>query len=116
MWANQVIRKTFGQMPKYIDPKTHAVVDYLTAGACFMVAALTWRRRRRASVAAIINGAAVLGTSMLTDYPGGVAKVISFPTHGKIDVAQAGVAAAMPKMMGFSNRGISWFFEGLAMG
>jgi hypothetical protein len=45
----------------------------------------------------------VLGMSMLTDYPGGIWRKISFRTHGKLDVAQAALAGLGPLLFGFGN-------------
>ena len=90
-------------VPKVIDPSTHAVLDYVTA-ATFLAAGVAMRERHpRASKLAFINGIAVLGLSMMTDYPGGLFRTLSFRTHGAIDVLQAGMSACGPAMMGFAQ-------------
>jgi hypothetical protein len=40
---------------------------------------------------------------MITRFPGGVADVISFETHGKIDAAMAGAVLSMPNLLAFSD-------------
>jgi hypothetical protein len=91
------------RMPKVISPGMHAVLDYVTAGTFFVLGAMLMRRHTRAAGLAFTNGAAVLGTSLMTDYPGGVWRVISFETHGMIDAVQAGMSALGPRLLGFEN-------------
>jgi len=91
------------RMPKVISPKGHAIADYATIGTFFLLAGLFWGRNKRAAIAALICGGSELATTLLTDSPGGVAKVISFPTHGKIDMGLAATAASMPSFMGFED-------------
>ncbi|HYT65553.1 MAG TPA: hypothetical protein VEL51_04005 [Vicinamibacterales bacterium] len=68
MENTQLERMTAG-VPKAIDARAHAVLDYATAGT-FLTAGLAMRRRNpTASTFAFVNGMAVLGTSMMTDYP-----------------------------------------------
>ena len=57
---------------KPITPARHAVLDYGVA-ATFMALGLgMWSRHRATATLAFLNGGAVLGMSLLTDYPGGV--------------------------------------------
>jgi hypothetical protein len=102
-------------IPKPINPTVHAVLDYATAAYFFGVSAGLWRRNLAGGIGALVNGAAVLGLSLMTDYPGGVWKRISFPTHGKVDAVQAAMAAAVPVTGGFADEGDAWFFFGQAM-
>ena len=92
------------RVPKIISPTAHAVIDYLVAGYYFITAGALWRGNKRASIAAITNGAAVLGVSMFTDYRADGRKPISFDTHGKVDVVQAIAAASAPVLLGFANK------------
>jgi hypothetical protein len=96
--------------PKFVDPATHSVLDYLTISAFFIMAGLFWGRHRRAAAAALINGGMVLGLSMLTDYPGGLKKV-SFRDHGKGDILQALTAAGLPSLLGFGESGAALPFR-----
>jgi hypothetical protein len=97
-------------MPKIISPKAHAVVDYVTAGAFLLTAAFYWSRNKRAALGAFVCGGAELATSLLTDYPGGVKKVISFRNHGRIDLGLAAMTATMPEFMGFRHDREKSFF------
>ncbi|MFB3915520.1 MAG: hypothetical protein ACE14M_02245 [Terriglobales bacterium] len=89
-------------LPRFIRPKSHALLDYLTTAGFLVLGGLFWGRHNRAAATAVINGFAVLGASMLTDYPGGLG-LIPFRTHGKIDIAQMSMAAGMPALLGFGG-------------
>ena len=64
-----------------ISPAAHAVLDYAVAATFFGVGAWLMRRHRAAASLAFANGAMVAGMSMLTDYPGGVVRVLPFRGH-----------------------------------
>ena len=98
-------------MPKVINPKAHAIIDYVTAASFFAVAGLFWRRNQRAAIASLVCGAAEVLATTLTDYPGGVVKQISFETHGSIDVGMSGLVAGLPAMMRFSEEPEARFFR-----
>lgn len=103
-------------LPKVISPKTHAIIDYaVVAGGFFAIAGAAWKRHKPAAVASLICGVAETTVAMLTDYPGGVAKVIDFPTHGKIDAGFAAVVGTMPNLMGFTDEWPVWFFRSHAL-
>jgi hypothetical protein len=101
-----------GRMPKIISPKVHAIIDFAMAGTFFLMGALAWKRSKKAAISSFICGGAELTTSLITDYPGGVWPLISFPTHGKIDAGFSGLIGSMPNLMGFSDDPGSWFFRG----
>lgn len=103
------------KMPRVIDPKTHKTLDFLTTAAFFMIAGAFWGKHKRATATALINGGAVLAATLLTDYDGDGKRPISFPDHGKIDVAQAGMASGLPIVMGFANSSAAMVFEAQAM-
>ena len=104
------------RMPKIISPKAHAVVDYVTAGAFLLTGAFYWSRNKRAALGAFVCAGAELATSLLTDYPGGVKKVISFRNHGRIDLGLAAMTATIPEFMGFRyDREKSFFLAQAAM-
>lgn len=100
-------------MPKVISPGTHAVLDYVTAGAFIAGGVLLLKRRRdkRAGVSALVCGLAETITSLLTDYPGGVSGLISFPTHGKIDMGLAAMTVTLPELMDFADGDDMGFFR-----
>lgn len=91
------------RVPRVIDRRTHAVLDYLTTGYFLCLAGYFWGRHPRASATAMVNAIMVLETAMFTDYPGALKRVIPFETHGKIDVVQAVLAAGMPALLGFGR-------------
>jgi hypothetical protein len=102
-------------VPKVIDPAQHAVLDYGVAATFFALGMKYRGTHRAASALAFINGAMVLGMSLMTDYPGGVWKKISFPMHGTLDVVQAAVAGLGPVVMGFANDPEARTFYGQAV-
>ncbi len=86
-----------------ISPAQHAVLDYGVA-ATFFTLGFRYRRRSRAAAAlAFLNGGMVLGASLMTDYPGGVWRRISFKTHRTLDWIQAALAGGGPVLFGFGN-------------
>jgi hypothetical protein len=107
---NSAVSLATKKLPKAITPKGHAVIDYLTVGAFLVTGALYWRRHKRAALSAFICGGAELALSLITDYPGGVKKVISFPTHCKVDLGLAAMTATMPEFMGFKDDREKRFF------
>src|SRR6266480_2939825 len=105
--ALQIAAKPF---PKAISPKTHAVLDYVTAVSFLMSAAWFWRRSKRAAIAALIGGGAQLGVSLLTNYPGGIKKVINFRTHRDIDFGLGAMTATLPEFLAFKDEDEKKFF------
>jgi hypothetical protein len=100
-----------GRMPKVINPRTHAVIDYVVAGTFLAVGALYWGRNKRAAISSFICGAATVMNSMLTDYPGGTWRVMSYQNHGRIDAGLAGITATMPNLMQFADDREARFFQ-----
>ena len=105
--AVQIAAKPF---PRAISPKTHAIIDYITVGSFFTTAAWFWGRRKRAAIAALISGGAELAISLLTNYPGGVKKVINFRTHREIDFGLGAMTATMPEFLAFKDENERKFF------
>jgi len=106
--------KLTAAVPKVFGPRGHAIMDYVTAGT-FLAAGVGLRRRNHpAANCAFANGAAILGMSMLTDYPGGLWRVISFRTHGVLDALQAAMVAVSPALLGFAREPEGQFFHGQA--
>jgi hypothetical protein len=101
-------------MKKFINPSAHAVLDYVAAGSLIALGYGLRATNRRAAIFAFANGAAVLGLSLLTNYPGGVFRTLSFRTHGTIDVLQAGLLAAGPSLLGFGDTTEGQLFYGQA--
>jgi hypothetical protein len=103
------------RLPKVISPRGHAIADYLVAGSFFVFGALVWGRNKRAAIAAFGSGALATANSMLTDYPGGVAKLFDFETHCQNDMALAGLTAMKPTLLFFRDEPEAWFFRGQAV-
>ena len=104
----------FQKAPKVISPTTHGVIDYLVVAHYFITAGACWKNNKRAAIAALAQGGAVLGLSMFTDYWGDGRKPISFETHGKVDAIQGISAAAAPVMLGFAGDAAAAMFWGQA--
>lgn len=90
-------------LPDVIDPRTHFVIDYLTAGAFLASSVFMWRVNKRAAIGATICGAAEIAVASLTTRPGSRARPISFKTHGRIDLGLAAMTAMMPEFMGLEK-------------
>ncbi len=110
------VKALSNRLPKVISPKTHAIIDYAVAGSFFLMGGLMWGSSKRAAIASLACGAGETVIAMLTDYPGGVAPVISFETHGKIDAGTSGAVAMLPTILGFANQKKAFFFRGQGMG
>lgn len=96
-----------GPLPKKINRRQHAVLDYLVTAAYLTMAAAYWGKHKRASATALVNAGMVLGVTLMTNYEGGVKPVFSFKGHGEMDLLQAGTAAFMPLMLGFGHTAAS---------
>jgi hypothetical protein len=105
------------KLPKAIGPKAHAAIDYAAAASFFGMAALFWRRNQRAAVSCLFCGAAETMAALLTDYPGGITRAITFETHGAIDFGLTGLVAGLPGIMRFAKEPEARFFrmQGLAL-
>ena len=103
------------RMPKVINPTTHAVIDYAVAATFFAVGAIFWTRNKRAAISSLVCGFAATVNSMITDYPGGVFRRMSYQNHGRVDMGLAGLTAAMPDMMGFDDEREARFFSTSAL-
>src|SRR5438270_13495667 len=96
---NKVAQLTFKAIPAVITPKTHVVLDYANVALFFIGAGLFWRRNKRAAVGALIGGGAALAVTLLTDYPGGVKKVIPYRRRRDIDFGLAALSATLPEFL-----------------
>jgi len=100
---NSAVHLATKPFPKAISPKTHAIIDYVTVGTFLMSAAFFWRRSKRAAIGSLIAGGAELAVNLLTNYPGGLRKIISFHTHREIDLGLAAMTATLPEFLAFKN-------------
>ena len=102
-------------IPAVITPAQHAVLDYGVAATFLSVGFALANRHRPAATLAFLNGAMVLGMSMLTDYPGGVYRKLSFKGHRTGDIVQAALAALGPVLFGFATEPEAKYFYGQAL-
>ena len=102
-------------IPKVITPARHAVLDYGVVSTYMSLGVRMLSRHRPAATLAFINAGMVLGLSLMTDYPGGLWRRISFPMHGAMDLVQAAVAGFGPIVMGFANDPEATAFYGQAL-
>ena len=108
---NNLTKMVAKPIPRMITPKAHAVIDYASVGIFLGSAALFWRRNRRAALASLLCGGAELGLMLLTDYPGGAKKILSFETHRELDYGLAAMTASAPETMSFKHTGETKFFR-----
>jgi len=108
-------RTQTGAITKPISPAQHAVLDYGVAATFFGMGFSLLSRHRPAATLAFVNGAMVLGMSMLTDYPGGLFRTLSFRTHRTGDIVQAGLAGLGPILFGFGRDPEANYFYGQAV-
>ena len=99
---------------KVISPAQHAVLDYGVAATFIAFGFSVLSRHRPAATLAFMNGAMVLGMSLLTDYPGGVYRTLSFHAHRTGDIAQAALAGLGPILFGFATDPEAKYFYGQA--
>lgn len=110
------VQAVTNRLPKVISPKTHAIIDFALAGSFIVAGIVSWKQRhKKAAINSFIVAGAELGVALTTDYPGGIAHLISFPARGKIDAGLSGLIGSMPNLMGFSDEWPSWFFRSQAM-
>ena len=101
---NDFSRNQTRTIPAFISPAGHAVLDYGVAATFFAVGFGLLSRHRPAATLALINGAMVLGMSLLTSYPGGVYRVLSFKGHRTGDIAQENRKTVGTEEMGAAIR------------
>jgi hypothetical protein len=102
------------RLPKVISPAQHAVLDYSVAATFFAFGLSVLSRHRPAAALAFVNGAMIVGMSMLTNYPGGIFRTLSFRAHRTGDIAQAALAGLGPILFGFANDAEAKYFYGQA--
>ena len=107
---NNIAGAVSSRMPKALSPKAHAIADYIVVGSLLLAGALFWRKNKRAAMSALICGGAELALNLLTDYPGGIRKVIHPRTHERIDLGLAAMTAAMSEFMEFDDDKKRHFF------
>ena len=97
-----------------ISPGQHAMLDYGVAAMFFAMGFSMLRHHKPAAALAIGNGALITGMSLLTDYPGGMFRVLDFRSHRTGDMVQAAIAGLGPIALGFANDPEAKYFYGQA--
>ncbi len=98
--------------PKVIDSKTHAIIDYIHAGANFAAGAMLLKRSKGAAIGAFALGGSVLFNALMTDYEYGVFRVWDFKVHGLLDYGVAAAAAMLPPILGTEDTAAKSFLYG----
>jgi hypothetical protein len=108
---NTVAKAVTKPMPRIISPKSHSMLDYVTAGVFLASAGFFWKRNKRAAIASLVSGTAVAAVSALTEYPGGVNGVFGLERHRNIEVGLAAMVATMPAFFSFEDEPEKNFFR-----
>jgi len=98
-------------IPRVVTPKAHSLIDCMSVGAFLGGAAWFWSRNKRAALGSLICGGTELAIILLTDYSGGMKKVISFRAHRKMDYSLAAMVATMPESLAFKGYDEIKFFR-----
>jgi general stress protein CsbA len=89
---------------RFISRKIHAVLDYISG---VLLIASPWLFNfadiAAAKWVAIIAGIVILGMSLLTDYEGGIKKIIPMSGHLTMDVIVGILLAVSPWLFNFSE-------------
>src|ERR1700745_529255 len=83
---NSIARVAAKPLPRIVSPRAQSILDYILVGTFYGAAGWFWRHSKRAAVASVLCGAAKLAVSVLTDYPGGVQRIIDHNTRRDIDL------------------------------
>lgn len=96
---------------KLLPAWLHAIADY-AVGALLVVVALGVDMSTEATIAGVVVGATVLAVSMLTRYPLGIVKVLSFRIHSIGDYAATLLLFVAPFALGFNDTdaGVTAFY------
>lgn len=113
--ASTIAGAVAAQFPKAVSPRTHSILDYATAAVFMAAGAFFWRRNRRAAVASFVNGGAIAGVALLTDYSGDGSNAISYRVHGKIEAGFPVLTAGLPNLLGFAEEPEAQFFKAAAI-
>jgi hypothetical protein len=108
---NSLAKMVAKPIPRVVTPKAHSVIDYASVGLFLAGAAWFRRRNRRAAAASLLCGGAELALMLLTDYPAGAKKLISFQTHRELDYGLAAMSAAIPEVLAFTADDQTKFFR-----
>ncbi len=96
---------------RFLTPAPHGVVDYLAAAGLLTLPFVLGLGAANplAKWLAVATGAAVVATSLLTDYKYGAWRILPFKGHLAIDTLVAIVFAAAPGLLGFAGLD-AWYY------
>jgi hypothetical protein len=96
---------------KVLNPKVHGIIDYAMAGTLIAAPYLFGfnKKDRLATTLSITNGISILGLSLLTRYPLGAIKLLSFPVHGVIETSTASLLTLAPYLFDYRSKRASTF-------
>jgi hypothetical protein len=107
---NSIARVVAKPLPRVVSPRVQSILDYILVGSFLGAAGWFWRRNKRAAVASVLCGAAKLAICVITDYPGGVHRILDYHTRREVDLGLAAMVATMPEFMAFKNEPEKKFF------
>lgn len=94
---------------RFITPALHGAGDY-AAAAALIVVPLVLRFEGLALTLSIAGGAGLILYSLLTDYPLGPFKLLSYKTHIVLDLVAAVAFLAAPAALGFEGLTRIYYF------
>lgn len=89
-------------MPKLLNPLAHGVLDYGLA-LTFLLAPALFGLEPAAARLSYVIGFVCFGASLITKYPLGAIRLLSFPAHGVAEALMAAAWIAMPWLFGFAE-------------
>jgi hypothetical protein len=89
-------------MLKLLNPLAHGVLDYGLA-LTFLLAPALFAFTQASATLSYVIGFAYFGASLVTNYPLGAIRLLSFPAHGAIEAVMAASWIAMPWLFGFAG-------------
>ncbi len=104
------------RMPNVISPSAHAILDYITVGTFFLMAAAFWSRNKRAALGSLMCGSAELGTAIDDGFPGRRGQGDRPAYSLRIDMGLAAMAGTLPDLMGFKNEPESKWLRVMGLG
>lgn len=92
--------------PRPISPRLHGILDYATGAEMLLLPTLLGTGGSRSGRFLRVAGLAHIAGAALTDTEVGVAKVLPFKTHLKIDMVHAPLLATTPWLLRTSGEGV----------
>jgi hypothetical protein len=96
---------------RFLSPSLHGIVDYLAAAGLLTMPFILGLGSSAplAKWLAVGTGIAVVVSSLMTDYPYGAFRILSFRKHLAIDTLAAVVFALAPSVFGFHGLD-AWYY------